>query len=71
VHTGRRQVLVPDRGPTLSPVDDAPADDGATRLERGAEDADSLLYYAVSTGREVGGPIRDPIVRTHRAVTEG
>ena len=71
MHAGRRQVLVPDRGPTLSPVDDAPADDGATRLERGAEDADSLLYYAVSTGREVGGPIRDPIVRTHRAVSEG
>jgi hypothetical protein len=55
----------------LIPLDDAPADDGASRLARGAEDADSLLYYAVSTGREVGAPIRDPIVRTHRAVTQG
>jgi hypothetical protein len=54
----------------LSPLDDAPADDGASRLARGAEDADSLLYYAVSTGREVGAPVRDPIVRTHRAVQE-
>jgi hypothetical protein len=54
----------------MSPVDEAPADDGASRLERGAEDADSLLYYAVSTGRDVGAAIRDPIVRTHRAVTE-
>ena len=55
----------------MSMVDEAPADDGAARLERGAEDADSLLYYAVSTGRDIGAAIRDPIVRTHRAVSEG
>lgn len=54
----------------MSTMDEAPADDGASRLERGAEDADSLLYYAVSAGRDIGAAIRDPIVRTHRAVTE-
>jgi hypothetical protein len=54
----------------MSMVDEAPADDGTSRLERGAEDADALLYYAVSSGRDVGGAIRDPIVRTHRAMTE-
>ncbi len=54
----------------MSPQDEAPADGGATRLEQGAEDADALLYYAVSTGRDIGAAIRDPIVRTHRAVTE-
>ena len=55
----------------MSSQDEAPADGGATRLEQGAEDADALLYYAVSTGRDVGAAIRDPIVRTHRAVTDG
>ena len=64
-------MLVSHRGAALSPLDDAPADDGASRLERGAEDADSLLYYAISTGRDVAAAIRDPIVRTHRAVSEG
>jgi hypothetical protein len=54
----------------MSMVDEAPADDGTSRLERGAEDADALLYYAVSSGRDVGAAIRDPIVRAHRAVTE-
>jgi len=54
----------------VSPVDEAPADDGASRLETGADDADALLYYAVSAGRDIGAAIRDPIVRTHRAVTE-
>jgi len=54
----------------VSSVDEAPADDGASRLETGADDADALLYYAVSAGRDVGAAIRDPIVRTHRAVTE-
>jgi hypothetical protein len=63
-------MLVPDRGTALSPQDEVPADGGATRLEQGAEDADALLYYAVSTGRDIGAAIRDPIVRTHRAVTE-
>jgi hypothetical protein len=64
-------VLVPDRGAALTPLDDAPADNGGSRLVRGAEDADALLYYAVSTGRDVSADIRDPIVRTHRAVTAG
>lgn len=64
-------MLVPHRGAALSPPDGAPADDGDSRLAQGAEDADALLYYAVSTGRDVGAPIRDPIVRTHRAVTAG
>lgn len=49
--------------------DDAPADDGATRLARGAEDADALLYYAVSTGRDVPPAVRDPIVHVHRATS--
>jgi hypothetical protein len=64
-------MLVPDRGAALSPPDGAPANDGDSRLAQGAEDADALLYYAVSTGRDVGAPVRDPIVRTHRAVTAG
>lgn len=71
MHARRWEVLVPHRGAALSPLDDAPADDGGSRLARGAEDADALLYYAVSTGRDVGAPIRDAIVRTHRAVSAG
>ena len=55
----------------MIPLDDAPADHNGSRLARGAEDADSLLYYAVSTGRDVGAAIRDPIVHTHRAVSIG
>jgi hypothetical protein len=64
-------VLVPDRGAALSTLSDAPADDGGSRLVEGARDAVSLLYYAVSTGRDVGATVRDPIVRTHRTVTAG
>ncbi|HEU4371255.1 MAG TPA: hypothetical protein VFV05_23790 [Methylomirabilota bacterium] len=52
-------------------MDGAPADEGGSRLAQGAEDADALLYYAVSTGRDVGPTVRDPIVRTHRAVSAG
>jgi hypothetical protein len=62
-------VLVPRRGAALSTPEDAPADDGGTRLARGAEDADALLYYAVSSGRDPGAAVRDPIVRVHRATT--
>jgi hypothetical protein len=64
-------MLVPDRGAALSPPGGAPGDDGDSRLAQGAENADALLYYAVSTGRDVGAPVRDPIVRMHRAVTAG
>src|ERR1044071_1381675 len=70
-------MLVPHRGAAVSVMasavasvpDDAPADDGATRLARGAEAAAALLYYAVSTGRAVPGPHRDPIVHAHRATS--
>ena len=44
---------------------------GAPRLAAAAEDADSLLYYAVAAGRDVAASIRDPIVRTRRATIEG
>ena len=36
-----------------------------------AEDADSLLYYAVASGRDIAPGIRDPIVRTRRMTIEG
>jgi len=62
-------VLVPRRGAALITPEDAPADDGGTRLARGAEDADALLYYAVSSGRDPGAAVRDPIVRVHRATS--
>jgi hypothetical protein len=64
-------VLAPDRRALMSAADWAPTDDGGTRLVRGAEDADALLYYATATGRDVGAAIRDPIVRTHRAISTG
>jgi hypothetical protein len=44
---------------------------GASRLVRGADDANALLYYATATGRDVGGAIRIPIVRTQRAASAG
>jgi hypothetical protein len=44
-----------------------PALKGAPRLAGAAEDADSLLYYAIASGRDVPQAIRDPIVRTRRA----
>jgi hypothetical protein len=44
---------------------------GHVRLAQAAEDADALLYYAVSTGRDVPVALREPIVRTHRAVSAG
>jgi hypothetical protein len=72
VYAPRRQVLVPDRGAALSPEDEAPATgDAASRLTDGAEDAHSLLYYAVTTGRDIAVTIREPIVRTYRATTTG
>jgi hypothetical protein len=55
----------------VSGIDGAPADSGASRLARAAEDADALLYYAASTGRDVPAEVRDPIVRTHGAVSDG
>jgi hypothetical protein len=64
-------VLVPYRGTALSAEEPAGEGDGSARLANGAEDADALLYYAVSSGREVTAPVRDPIVRTFRAVTSG
>ena len=72
MYAPRRQVLVPDRGAALSPEDEAPATgDAASRLTDGAEDAHSLLYYAVTTGRDIAVTIREPIVRTYRATTTG
>jgi len=67
----RQYVLVPDRGAALTSLHDAPADGDGSRLARGAEDANALLYYAVATGRDVTAAIRDPLVRTYRAVTAG
>lgn len=64
-------MLVPDRGAALSAENEAPATNGASRLASGAEDADALLYYATAAGRDVGAALRDPIVRTHRAVSAG
>lgn len=64
-------MLVPDRGAALTSLHDAPADGDGSRLARGAEDANALLYYAVATGRDVTAAIRDPLVRTYRAVTAG
>jgi hypothetical protein len=48
-----------------------PVVDDRSRLAAAAEDATALLYYAVATGRDVGAAVRDPIVRTHRAVVAG
>jgi len=64
-------VLVPRRGAPLSPDDAALVSAGAPRLAAAAEDADSLLYYAVAGGRDVAPSIRDPIVRTRRMTIEG
>ena len=64
-------MLVPHRGAALSAEDQAADPDGHSRLASGAEDADALLYYAVSSGRELTPAIRDPIVHTFRAVTTG
>jgi hypothetical protein len=44
---------------------------GAPRLAAAAEDADSLLYYAIASGREVPQAIRDPIVKTRRSSIAG
>jgi hypothetical protein len=55
----------------VSPGETPGADEHVSQLRRGAEDADALLYYAASTGRDVGAAIRAPIVRTHRALNAG
>jgi hypothetical protein len=44
---------------------------GAPRLAGAAEDADSLLYYAIASGRDVPDAVRDPIVKTRRATIAG
>jgi hypothetical protein len=64
-------VLVPRRGAPLSSDTETAGADDVPRLTQGAEDAHSLLYYAVSTGRDVGLAVREPIVRTYRATTTG
>lgn len=55
----------------MSADDETSGPSGGARLAQAAEDAHSLLYYAVSTGRDVGATMRDPIVRTYRAVATG
>lgn len=64
-------MLVPHPGAALSTPAETPATEGGARLAAAAEDAAAVLYYAISTGRDAGSAIRDPIVQTHRAVTAG
>jgi hypothetical protein len=64
-------MLVQDPGAALSPPAEPPGPEGDARLAAAAEDAAAVLYYAISTGRDAGPAIRDPIVQTHRAVAAG
>jgi hypothetical protein len=54
------------------PGDDTLASrDAADRLSGAAEDANALLYFAATSGRDVPVAIRDPIVKTRTAAAAG